>query len=422
VAEWPSTDTDGAHLADTAALPLWTVSGAALADPPLHPTPPRQLRRPGGAYRRRGSVWGGKGRYRLGQEDDLVRPGWQWRTVANPKRDRTPQTEDEYRAELEESASLALARWRVVAYPGAGEAAVSRLPQDWYDRAVAMPHGVYRGGQRHVPGLEPERRRPVRTGCRVEDVGRVDESTGEVVECDRCCRRREAANAERSARRARSEIRRFVVANGLGYLWTCTYDDAHLPADLAGAFADVQRFTRHFSEVLYPIYGRFPWCLVVERGEESGRLHVHLGVDRYIDYEDLNRCWARDGQPLGQTESPDGVATNGRRYRLEDCAGYLSEYAKKAIAEMRAELPPGAHCYTRARGFSVERVATYAVDLDDAKALITGLCGDDQVVRWTSSERWTGYHGPPVHWCSWRVRARSIRWRDRRGPPRKKVA
>lgn len=190
-------------------------------------------------------------------------------------------------------------------------------------------------------------------------------------------------------------------------MWTNTYDDDHLPADAQGAREDVQLLGYHIFKYLYPKYGKFPWVAVVERGEESDRLHVHVATNIFIPYAEWNKCWSKAGRQLGNTQSPR--LPRNHETRTADVAAYLSAYVKKGCLELRKELGKGKQCYSRARGFPTVKESKVAADFEAAKFIAAVMCDADGNMSWMSSDDWKDHAGPPVAWATTRKKGNKRR-------------
>lgn len=220
--------------------------------------------------------------------------------------------------------------WRVSLYPGAGEAVATFV------------------------GAAPRRKGTAPTGSSAEK------------------NERDASTA--AARR----LRLYVVANGLSRF--LTLDWAVEPADEGHGHADVKGFITSVRRAAFD-GRRAPWVYVLERGENSGRLHAHVVLPSAFD-RFFETCWTRGGVTV-------------RRLRtMEDrraCAQYMAKDFTK-----RHE--PGAHRYRAAQGFAPEhlvsgRLQSRADALEWASSVM-GRQADANVPL-------PGFGGVPVHHLSW---------------------
>ena len=224
--------------------------------------------------------------------------------------------------------------WHFVSYPAAGE-----ISAVWHS-----------GGHKHEPQ---------------ESVGQSDPE------------RNKHASASRSVR----TLRRYCVANGLNHLWTLTYAPEHLPDDIAGVWKDIESFRRNLHAAGY----HFPVAAVIERGSESGRLHVHLLVAGRQPIEVVRRCW---GRGFVQVEPPPKLKGLSKRARLRLAAAYLTKYVGKDFDASAM----GKKRYSTTRGFQPVRRTVYGgLDLWDGLRWMTE--GSTVAHYWQSPD---DFPGPPV--------------------------
>jgi hypothetical protein len=187
--------------------------------------------------------------------------------------------------------------WRVALYTDAGEATVTRIPY-WWDWWKC-----------------PKHRQPV-----------------------------PPASGNTNGLRARTKVRRFCRANRCAKLLTLTYADE--PADRATV-------DRHIHEWLITMrrwFGHPPLVCVIEEGAEKGRFHVHVGIDRWYDYDVLWATWWHGyiwiGGKKGRRRPKIGNAI--------DLANYLAKYIAKDQEPTEQGSPrqrsPGKHRYHVSRG------------------------------------------------------------------------
>lgn len=202
----------------------------------------------------------------------------------------------------------------------------------------------------------------------------------------------ERAVAE-AARRARREIRRYCVANGLNRLGTLTY---------AGEGCHDERQLRvevgEFFRALRRLLGGDPLAyLWVPEWHKSGHgLHVHFAVGRFVKRSLIEAAWGRGFVHI--TLLSDLPVGSGRMAEARRAAGYLAKYVGKDFAE--AGRTSGLHRYEIAQGFRpvVERVwaPTFEGLLDAASVRM----GARPARVWQSSEV-EDWQGPPAVWVAW---------------------
>jgi hypothetical protein len=167
--------------------------------------------------------------------------------------------------------------------------------------------------------------------------------------------------------RAKGKVRKFCRANGVSFLWTLTYEIAR------GTRAEVVRDLRRFYERLQGAYGRLPCLAVIERGKRgTHRLHVHLGVDRWLNIDVLRDLWGHGHVWVGDgTKCPGNPGTK----RL---SRYLAKYVSKdAAAEElgQADREKGAHRYLVTQGFTVQAWRRRFHTVGDAQAWLRQAYG-----------------------------------------------
>ena len=189
-------------------------------------------------------------------------------------------------------------------------------------------------------------------------------------------------SATEAARRARTRLRRYCVGNALDHLWTLTYAPEFLPDDEDGVWKDVERFRKR----LHKATGRaMPVAAVIERGSESGRLHVHCLVRGRIPMGTMQDAW---GRGFVQVEAPPKRPGMSKRQRLRATAAYLTKYVGKEFDRGR----PHRKRYSVTTGFQPVRRWTFG-GRDLVPALRAALDGRRVVHWWQSDEEWPG---PPI--------------------------
>lgn len=192
-------------------------------------------------------------------------------------------------------------------------------------------------------------------------------------------------STERAERRARSAIRRYGVANGVTRLLTLTY------ANQTDDTAQVRRDFAGFSRRLRREYPDLRWVRVFER-HQSGMLHVHVGLSRYVPKPALARLWSYGFVDVRKIRTKGGGREDARA-----AARYLSKYVvKDAVAD------PGEHRYELRQGYQPARVRMLARTLLELDELVQGagyVSGEPSYVWWSDQD--PDHTGPPVYFASY---------------------
>lgn len=172
------------------------------------------------------------------------------------------------------------------------------------------------------------------------------------------------SNRDRVNRRAKGNIKRLVLSQGLRYMWSLTY--AENMCDSERGWADFRKFTRRLRK-------EFPFCkwLVVLEYQDRGAVHFHFVTDCWFPHDLITRLWDRGF-----------VFVSDFGEDLMKCAGYLGKYLSKNFSVgMR---------YTRSRNMEYIEVSGEADSLEEvieavesrygAMDLVT--CGIDGSRRW----------------------------------------
>jgi hypothetical protein len=211
---------------------------------------------------------------------------------------------------------------------------------------------------------------------------------------------RQQDNEARSARRRRSQIRRFCAANQLVRLWTLTYAEAQFSRETV--LRDCAAFTRRF----YEQFGTMPWLRVLELHKggwceycscdhPDGRYHVHLALPKiFLPVHVMESLWGhgfvhyrdRADRKVGEKRAPLSQVQISRLL-----ARYLAKYVAK-----ECEAGFGQHAYEVAQGYEVRRrVVRHILNLRALHRVVNVIGQGVQVVE-LSSASWLGYRGPPV--------------------------
>jgi hypothetical protein len=199
--------------------------------------------------------------------------------------------------------------------------------------------------------------------------------------------------AVEAARRARTKIRRYGVANRLNRLGTLTYagSGCHDPRQLREDIAA-------FFKGLRPALGGepLPYVWVPEWHASGHGLHVHFEVGRYVPQTLIRDTWARGYvhiKLLGDLPVGSGVVGEARL-----AARYLCKYVGKGFDDERRSA--GLHRYEVAQGFQPERVTFKGRTNEDVIEQASERMGSAPEIVWNSSEA-EGWRGPPACWVAW---------------------
>ena len=182
---------------------------------------------------------------------------------------------------------------------------------------------------------------------------------------------------DRAARRARSAVRRYAVANGINRLATLTRaDQTH---DVGLVLADFAAFGRR----LRAAYPGVAWVRVLER-HRSGALHVHVGLSGFVPKERVASLWPHGFVDVRKVRARSGGGRNSARVT----ARYLSKYVVKDPVRTGA-----GHRYEVRQGFQPASVRASAWSVDELLDLFAVSSVPEY--RWDSDTEptWTG---PPV--------------------------
>ncbi len=214
---------------------------------------------------------------------------------------------------------------------------------------------------------------------------------------DRCAQIGPAIDPERceseAARRARTMVRRFMVANGLHRMGSATYAGEGLTDEHV-----IRRHVGHFFKRLrYEVVGqRFAYLWVPEWHPGGHGLHIHFALDRFIKQPVLVEKWSHgilDIRRFNVTQH-DGDRGAARR-----AAAYMAPYLAKDFNEHAHT--HGLHRYEVAQGFQpkVERIV--ATTRAEAIRKASERMGAFPSRQWSSTES-VGWSGPPALWAQWR--------------------
>lgn len=209
---------------------------------------------------------------------------------------------------------------------------------------------------------------------------------------------RQALNAERAHRRARSRLRRFSVQNHLRVMWTLTYrcQACHVASGCVcglraqpGSRSEVKAHVNRFVTRLRDLGdgARFPYAYVIERGSRgTQRLHVHLLLPPGFSRDSLQSAWIHGHVDVSFRADGLGGREGSRR-----AAAYAAKYLAKSLGD---EDPAWAHSYERAQGFNVREVKGRTLHQHLSWRLAADALGGP--VDLSLSEDWEDYYGPPA--------------------------
>jgi hypothetical protein len=189
-----------------------------------------------------------------------------------------------------------------------------------------------------------------------------------------------------AARRAKTKVRRLCVANGLDRLWTVTY--ATEPESEAQIVRDVAVMMRR-------LHHRFPkwrYLYVIERGEKSGRLHVHFATNVFVPKAVVASTWDHGFVDVRRI-------TTGRGGDPRVAARYLSKYVAKASDDGRRER--SRRRFVPSLGLLLDCVKSQHNDYYEAERALAVLVGGGPPQHvWRSSET-SDWRGPPCTVAFW---------------------
>lgn len=182
-----------------------------------------------------------------------------------------------------------------------------------------------------------------------------------------------------AATRARSQVRRFAVANHLDSFGTFTTAE-FVPS------ADILRETAIWIRKVRAVEAngdRFPYVFVIEGGNGGIRPHVHALMPMPIG-EACVSTW-----PLGHSKQVK-LGTNDE---IREKAHYMSK-------EFGDRLIVGRQRYRVAQGFQPERQRRVFASLDEARAWTAEVMGEDRSKEWSSGGD-DDWRGPSTRVWTW---------------------
>lgn len=197
---------------------------------------------------------------------------------------------------------------------------------------------------------------------------------------------RDRLNRERAVGRAKGQVRRYCVANGLIFLWSLTFAPENLPASRDEAEAEGERFIRRLRRQLGH---NLPYVMVPEEGSETGRLHLHLALGEYVPVELMESVWGLGWVFVTPPRSGERAA--------QRVAAYVAKYVGKDIEAT------GRQGYRVAEGYQPRMEVALVDSLGAALALVSRAAGcelrvvalHDEVENWPGRPVWKLRAAPP---------------------------
>lgn len=124
-------------------------------------------------------------------------------------------------------------------------------------------------------------------------------------------------------RHAEGKLRRLLHTNftATDSFVTLTFGNAHLPPSVEDAQRLLQNFLRRLKRRYAKLGTELKYVYILEKGQEHGRLHVHMVVSGGLDGEELAQLWG-----MGE------VRSDGLRFD-EDGLAALAKYFAKGDTE-----------------------------------------------------------------------------------------
>jgi hypothetical protein len=215
-------------------------------------------------------------------------------------------------------------------------------------------------------------------------------------------------NLNRSTRRSKANMRRYMVENRLVKMWVLTFGGDGLHGQdgyrqvMREMHAVMKRIRRDFFR------GKpFPYLFAPEPHPNGHGWHVNLMLPNvFIEKRQMQRCWGNGnvwytdftkdrtdwlGRSLGRSSgSQRGSARSGARR----AAAYAAKYIDKEIAV--TDYPPRSHRYEVAQGFQPIETRARFQSFAAARRFIQSHPSFGASVWEGSSADWDEWFGPPV--------------------------
>ena len=112
-------------------------------------------------------------------------------------------------------------------------------------------------------------------------------------------------------RHAEGKLRRLLHTNFTpsDLFATLTFDEVNLPASVEDAQRTIQNFLRRLKRRCAKLETELKYIYILEKGQENGRLHVHMVVSGGMDEDNLAALWAMGKVKVAALEfNEDGLA------------------------------------------------------------------------------------------------------------------
>jgi len=206
-------------------------------------------------------------------------------------------------------------------------------------------------------------------------------------------------NRARAARRAKTQVRRYCVANRLHRLVTLTYGPPFCTSH-DQVVRDVALFVRKLRSVM-KVEGALPYVWVPELHKDGVRYHVHLVIDRFVPKSDLERCWGHGFVDVRVVRNRAKGKGGNKGEAMRRVAGYVAKYVAKTYEDGgagRHRYEVGQGCQPISHQVEAPRPAAFAL-------LASGYFGGAQPTGTWSSSSMEGWTGPPVEIFQWEIEA-----------------
>lgn len=197
------------------------------------------------------------------------------------------------------------------------------------------------------------------------------------------------SSAVRAARRAKTRLRRYAVANRLTYLWVLTFaPDAGgvQEFDLRAAKRATSAWVRYGLRDALGYQGAY---VIGWERHKSGAWHVNVLLGARIDHRLLEVAWGHGNVWVSLFRARPGEG--GR-----DLARRASAYVAKYVAKEFAEAGRYVHRYEVAQGFAVRVVRVFALS---ASGIIEECGAGPAAYRFDAVAPESG-RGPPIVWAA----------------------
>ena len=122
-------------------------------------------------------------------------------------------------------------------------------------------------------------------------------------------------------RHAEAKLRRLLHTNftEADLFVTLTYDDAHLPPSVEDAQKHTQNFLRRVKRRCAKLGIELKYVYILERGQENGRIHIHMVISGGLDEDDLAVLWGMGKVKAAPLEfNEDGLAALAKYFSKGD--------------------------------------------------------------------------------------------------------